>query len=124
MIYSNLPPATATESSSDLTNKALSQYNDVPVELDHNVMTAMIGMLENRGFSIDSAESISITVMIQARRDGYNPMTVLESMKKLGENDLSQLLSEILNYNRLKTSVLGSVQKITPVDNVKRNIVA
>jgi hypothetical protein len=124
MIYSNLPPATATESSSDLTNKALSQYNDVPVELDHNVMTAMIGMLENRGFSSDSAESISITVMIQARRDGYNPMTVLESMKKLGENDLSQLLSEILNYNRLKTSVLGSVQKITPVDNVKRNIVA
>jgi hypothetical protein len=87
-------------------------------------MTAMIGMLENRGFSSDSAESISITVMIQARRDGYNPMTVLESMKKLGENDLSQLLSEILNYNRLKTSVLGSVQKITPVDNVKRNIVA
>jgi hypothetical protein len=124
MIYSNLPPATAAESSSDLTNKALSQYNDVPVELDHNVMTAMIGMLENRGFSSDSAESISITVMIQARRDGYNPMTILESMKKLGENDLSQLLSEILNYNRLKTSVLGSVQKITPVDNVKRNIVA
>ena len=124
MIYSNLPPATATKSSSDLTNKALSQYNDVPVELDHNVMTAMIGMLENRGFSSDSAESISITVMIQARRDGYNPMTILESMKKLGENDLSQLLSEILNYNRLKTSVLGSVQQITPVDNVKRNIVA
>lgn len=124
MIYSNLPPATATKSSSDLTNKALSQYNDVPVELDHNVMTAMIGMLENRGFSSDSAESISITVMIQARRDGYNPMTILESMKKLDENDLSQLLSEILNYNRLKTSVLGSVQKITPVDNVKRNIVA
>lgn len=124
MIYSNLPPATATASSSDLTNKALSQYNDVPIELDHNVMTAMIGMLENRGFSSDSAESISITVMVQARRDGYNPMTVLESMKKLGENDLSQLLSEILNYNRLKTSVLGSVQKITPVDNVKRNIVA
>jgi hypothetical protein len=124
MIYSNLPSPSSIESSSDFTNKALSQYNDVPVELDHNVMTAMIGMLENRGFSNDSAESISITIMVQARRDGYNPITVLESMKKLGENDLSQLLSEILNYNRLKTSVLGSVQQITPVDNVKRNIVA
>ena len=123
MIYSNLPPATATASSSDATNKAFSQYNDVPVELEQNVLTAMVGMLENRGFSRDSAESISITIMIQARRDGYNPMTVLESMKKLNENDLSQLLSEILNYNRLKTSVLGSVQKITPVDNVQRNIV-
>jgi TPP-dependent indolepyruvate ferredoxin oxidoreductase alpha subunit len=124
MIYSNLPPATASASSSDATNKAFDQYNDIPVELDQNMLTAMTGMLENRGFSRDSSESISITVMIQAKRDGYNPMTVLESMKKLNENDLSQLLSEILNYNRLKTSVLGSIQKITPVDNVQRNIVA
>jgi hypothetical protein len=45
------------------------------------------------------------------------------SIKKLNETDLSQIISEILNYNRLKTSVLGSVQKITTVDNVKRNIV-
>jgi hypothetical protein len=124
MIYSNLPPATATASSSDATNKAFNQYNDIPIELDQNVLTAMVGMLENRGFSKDSAESISITIMIQAKRDSYNPITVLESMKKLNENDLSQLLSEILNYNRLKTSVLGSVQKITLVDNVQRNIVA
>ena len=124
MIYSNLPPATATASSSDVTNKTFSQYNDVPIEFDHNVLTAMKGMLENRGFSSDSSESISLTVIIQSKRDGYNPITVLESMKKLNENDLSQLLSEILNYNRLKTSVLGSVQKITPVDNVQRNIVA
>jgi hypothetical protein len=123
MIYSNLPPATATASSSDATNNEFNQYNDVPIQFDHNVLTAMKGMLENRGFSSDSSESISITIMIQSKRDGYNPMTVLESMKKLDENDLSQLLSEILNYNRLKTSVLGSVQKITPVDNVKRNIV-
>jgi Glu-tRNA(Gln) amidotransferase subunit E-like FAD-binding protein len=123
MIYSNLPSPSSTESSSDLTNKAFNQYHDVPVQLNHDVMTAMIGMLENRGFSNDSAEMISITIMVQAKRDGYNPMTVLESMKKLNENDLSQIISEILNYNRLKTSVLGSIQKITPVDNVKRNIV-
>jgi hypothetical protein len=123
MIYSNLPSPSSTESSSDLTNKTFNQYHDVPVQLNHDVMTAMIGMLESRGFSNDSAEMISITIMVQAKRDGYNPMTVLESMKKLNENDLSQIISEILNYNRLKTSVLGSIQKITPVDNVKRNIV-
>ena len=82
----------------------------------------MVGFLENRGFSKDSAEPIAITIMIQAIRDNYNPMTIVESMKKLSENDFSQIISEILNYNRLKTSVLGSVQKITPVDVVKRNI--
>jgi len=87
-------------------------------------LTAMKGLLTNRGFGEDSAESIAITIMIQAKRDNYNPMTILDSMKTLSDTDLSQLISEILNFNRLKTSVLGSVQKITPVDNVKRNIIA
>jgi len=45
-------------------------------------------------------------------------------MKKLDENDLSQIISEVLNYNRFKTSVLGSIQKVTPVDAVRRNILA
>jgi hypothetical protein len=62
--------------------------------------------------------------MMQARRDNYNPLTILDSMKKLGENDLSQIIAEVLNYNRFKTSVLGSIQSITPVDSVKRNILA
>jgi hypothetical protein len=123
-MYTNLPIKKQAVSSSDATNKAFTQYNDVPVELDQNVLTAMKGMLVNRGFSDDAAESISITIMIQARRDHYNPLTILDSMKKLGENDLSQIIAEVLNYNRFKTSVLGSIQSITPVDAVKRNILA
>jgi hypothetical protein len=124
MFYTNLPLSQSTESSSDPTNKVLGQFYDVPVQLDQNVLTAMIGMLENRGFSSYSAETISITIMIQAVRDNFNPMTILESMKKLDENDLSQIISEVLNYNRFKTSVLGSIQKVTPVDAVRRNILA
>lgn len=124
MFYTNLPLKQATESSSNTTNKVLGQFYDIPVQLDQNVLTAMIGMLESRGFSSYAAESISITIMVQAARDNYNPMSILESMKKLNENDLSQIISEVLNYNRFKTSVLGSVQKVTPVDAVKRNILA
>ena len=122
-MYTNLPIKQTSGSSSDQTNKAFQLYNDKPVEFDHNVLTAMIGFLESRGFSKDSSEPIAITIMIQAKRDNYNPMTIVESLKKLNDNDLSQILAEVLNYNRLKTSVLGSVQKITPVDTVKRNIV-
>jgi hypothetical protein len=123
-MYTNLPIKKSTQSSSDITNKNLSQFNDIPVELDQNTLTAMKGMLVNRGFSVDAAESISTTIIIQAVRDRYNPMTILDSMKKLNENDLSQIIAEVLNYNRFKTSVLGSVQNITPVDSVKRNILA
>ena len=59
---------------------------------------------------------------MQAKRDSFNPMNVLDSMKNLGNVELSQLVSEILNFNRFKTSVLGTTQNITPVEVVKRNI--
>lgn len=123
-MLTNLPIKNKTASSSDATNKNFDQYNDIPVQLDQVTLTAMKGMLASRGFGEESAETIAITIMIQAKRDSYNPMVVLDSMKTLNETELSQLVSEILNYNRLKTSVLGSIQKITPVDNVKRNIIA
>lgn len=122
MIYTNLPLKTASESSSDLSNKALNQYNDIPVQLDNETLTAMKGLLSNKGFSEESAESISITIMMQAKRDNFNPMNVLDSMRSLGNVELSQFVSEILNFNRYKTSVLGTTQRITPVDVVKRNI--
>ena len=123
-MYTNLPIKQKPSSSSDVSNKALAEFNDLPVELDQETLVAMKGMLSNRGFSDEAAESISITILIQAVRDNYNPMTILDSMKKLKENDLSQIVAEILNYNRFKTSVLGSIQSITPVDSVKRNILA
>ena len=122
MIYTNLPFKESAGSSSDQTNNVLNQYNDIPVQLDNETLTAIAGLLSSRGFTKDSAETIAITIMIQAKRDNFNPMNVLDSMKTLGEIEMSQFVSEILNFNRYKTSVLGSVQKITPVDFVKRNI--
>lgn len=123
-MLTNLPPKNSIPSSSDLSNKNLTTYNDRPIEYDHNVLAAMKGFLESKGFSKESAESVAVTIMIQSKRENYNPMTIVETMKTLNEFALSQIISEILNYNRLKTSVLGSVQKITRVDAVARNIVA
>jgi hypothetical protein len=121
-MYTNIPPKQAAGSSSDLSNKNLNQFNDVPVQLHNETLTAMKGLLSNKGFSEESAENISITIMMQAKRDSFNPMNVLDSMRSLDNIELSQLVSEILNFNRFKTSVLGTTQNITPVEFVKRNI--
>lgn len=121
-MYTNIPPKQAAGSASDLSNKNLNQYNDLPVQLHNDTLTAMKGLLSNKGFSDESAENIAITIMMQAKRDSFNPMNVLDSMKNLGNIELSQLVSEILNFNRFKTSVLGTTQNITPVEVVKRNI--
>ena len=122
MIYTNIPKTATPGSSSDLSNRRLTTYNDIDVQLDNETLTAMKGLLSSNGFSEESAENISITIMMQAKRDNFNPMNVLDTMRVLGTIELSQFVSEILNFNRYKTSVLGSVQAVTSVDNVKRNI--
>ena len=122
MIYTNIPKPATQDSSSDLSNRRLTTYNDIDVQLDNETLTAMKGLLSSNGFSEESAENISITIMMQAKRDNFNPMNVLDTMRVLGTIELSQFVSEILNFNRYKTSVLGSVQAVTSVDNVKRNI--
>ncbi len=123
-MYNNLPKPATAQSSSDQTNKTLSQYNDKPIELNQNTLSAMIGFLENRGFSKESAETISLTIITQAKRENYNPMALIETMKKLDDTELSGIVAEVLNFNRFKTSLLGSKQSTAPVDNVRRNIIA
>lgn len=123
-MYNNLPAKSSSGSSSDQTVSQFENYNDTPVELNQTTLSAMIGFLENRGFSKESAETISLTILTQAKRENYNPMALIESMKKLNDNEMSTIIAEVLNFNRFKTSMLGSVQNIAPVDNVRRNIAA
>ncbi len=122
MIYTNLPTEEKGQSLSDKTNNVLNQNNDIDVQLNNDTLIAMTGLLASNGFSEESAENISLTIMIQAKRDNFNPMNVLDTMRSLGKIELSQFVAEVLNFNRYKTSVLGTVQAITPVEFVKRNI--
>lgn len=123
-MYNNLPKKSSAGSSSDQTISQFENYNDKPAELNQNTLTAMIGFLVNRGFSKESSETISLTILTQAKRENYNPMALIETMKKLNDNEMSAIIAEVLNFNRFKTSMLGSVQNIAPVDNVRRNIAA
>jgi hypothetical protein len=123
-MYNNLPKPSIAASSSDQTLNQFSSYNDKPVELDQTTQSAMIGFLESRNFSRDSAEVISLTILTQAKRENYNPMALIETMKTLNDVEMSTIVAEVLNFNRFKTSMLGSVQNVAPVDNVRRNIAA
>jgi hypothetical protein len=120
-MYTNIP-SQKTSSSSDATVQFFN--NQKPTQIDNNILVAMTGVLETRGWTTESAENISIAILIQAKKDGYNAMQILESIKGLAQSDLSVLVAEILNNNRYKTSSLGVIQNVIPVDNVKRNIIA
>jgi hypothetical protein len=84
----------------------------------------MTAFFTNRGFGEVAAESITITVMTQAKQDGYNPMQILYTLKGLSNVELSGLVSEILNYNRFNSSSFGYAQKIKSNAEIQRNIIA
>ena len=120
MSYSNIPINKTTNSTVD----AFDNFYSAPVEMNATVLAAMTGFFTNKGFGEVAAESITVTIITQAKQDGYNPMQILDTLKSLGDVELSGLVSEILNYNRFKSSSLGSAQPFQPNPEILRNIIA
>lgn len=108
----------------ETTLKAFNSFYSAPIEIDSTVLAAIKGYFTNRGFEPTSAESLAITIITQCKQSGYNPMEILDTLKGLTNVELSGLISEILNYNRLKTSSLGYAQPFSTNPEVARNILA
>lgn len=117
----NLP---ITPQSQNITLKAINTFYSAPIEIEATLLAAMKGYFTKRGFDESAGESLAITIIIQAKQDGYNPMEILDTLKGLNDVELSGLVSEILNYNRLKTSSLGYAQPFSTNPEVARNILA
>ena len=119
-LYSNLP---ASSSSSPMVN-AYDAYFNKPLELNAGVLHGMKGFFASRGFEESSAEAISVIIIKQAKSDGYNPMTIMDTLKGLDNVEISALVSEILNYNRFKSSFLGYARQFNTSSEISRNILA
>jgi len=123
--YNNVPKAPASSaSSSDQTVQAFDQYYQTPIALNNNDLVAMTGFFEKRGFGVDSAESTALVILQQAKKDGFSAMQVMDTLSGLNPVEISALVAEILNYNRFKTSSLGTSQNYAPSSEVTRNIIA
>jgi hypothetical protein len=118
--YSNLPTIV---DQTDSTVQAFNSYFAEPIELNSTTLAAMTAFFTSRNFGQVSAQSIASTIMMQAKKDKYNPLQILDTLKGLNDLELSALVSEILNYNRFKTSSLGSSKPFFPSDIVSRNII-
>jgi len=121
--YNNLPRTVSTNSA-DSTVQVFDQYTQATIELDNTVLMAMVGFFEQRGFGQDASESISITILRQASKDSLNAMQIIDTLRGLSDVEISSLVGEILNYNRFKTSSLGTYTATVPIDYVNRNIIA
>lgn len=119
--YSNLPVSNNFDPES--TAVSFENYYEKDTEIDPTTLAVVKGFFTSRHFGETAAESIAGVIIKQAKQDGYNPMTILDTLKGLDSLELSGLVSEILNYNRFKTSSLGYAQEFQTNIEIKRNIV-
>jgi len=119
--YTNIPINTSDASA---TVQAFDAYYSKPLELDAGIYTAMTSFFTSRGFEKIAADNITMVIMKQSKIDGYNPMKILDTLRGLDSVEISALVSEIINYNRFKTSFLGYALAFNPNQQVVRNIQA
>jgi hypothetical protein len=122
--YNNIPKTQPAPDSAKPTLQVFDTYSVAPLNVDSATYDAMIGFFTGRGFGEDSARSMSYVIIKQAILDNINPFKLIENLKGLTNVEISDLITEVLNYNRYKTSSLGTASPFTPAQEVARNIIA
>jgi hypothetical protein len=87
-----------------------------------NQIDAVVGFFLKRGFDDSAARSTAIVLLNQARLENVNPFKLLDTIKGLSDAQLSQVVTEVLNVYRDRSSALGF--KLTTVEETteSRNI--
>ena len=118
----NLPAQTIEDSAAG-TRLYFERYGEQPLEFPATDVAATISFFESAGFEKDAALVTSMTVLRQAKLDNTPIFQLLDTLKSFQTIQLSQLVGEILNNNRVSTSTLGfRVADVIP--NQSRNIAA
>ena len=94
------------------------------IELDANEYEATKAFFIDRNYDEASAETTAYILMLQAKKDNADIMAVLDTLRPSTPVVISQLVTEILNAYRYKTSVLGYKNDKEALSNVSRNIKA
>ena len=122
---SNLGISKAT--GTQATIQFLSGIGDDKVELNAAEYDAAIAFFEERDYDRQASESIAYVLMRQAKIDDVSVFKILDTLNARSTTDpitLNNLVGEILNLNRFKTSILGYKSAGTENTLAKRNIKA
>jgi hypothetical protein len=82
-------------------------YFTEEITFPSNQIDAVLGFFLKRGFDLQASRSVSIVLLNQARIDNVNVFEVLDKLKSYNNVQLNKIITEVLNFYRTKTSVLG-----------------
>ena len=114
-MISNLPPTHQPVDSSEEVRQFFDKYFVNTVSFPSNQIDAVVGFFLKRDFDVESARSTAIVLLNQARIENVSVFTLLDSMKTLTDVQLSQVVAQVLNTYREKTSLLG--YRVAPLEN-------
>lgn len=117
----SLPTPTNLSSDKKVT-EVFDNYFNKKLSFPSNEVDAVVAFFEKRGFEKSAAISTSTSLLNQAKIDGVKVFTLLDTLKGFNEVQLSAVVAEILNYSRLRTSVLGYKIQGSSEKLEKRNI--
>lgn len=102
----NLPTTTSNDSAAG-TKDFFNSYYEAGITLSAADIDATVGFFQSRGFDVSASNSISATLLSQSKIENVNVFQIIDTLKGLNDLQLSRVVSEILNYNRLNISTLG-----------------
>ena len=124
-IYTNIPQSDiANGDSASSTKNIINNFYNVNLPINAGVYDALKGFFGSNGFSDVASDTIAYVILYQASIDDYNPMQVLENIQGLDGIQLNALVTEILNFNRFKTSFLGQSAAYGTTPSVTREILS
>jgi hypothetical protein len=124
-IYTNIPQIdVANGDSASATKNIINNFYNVNLPINAGVYDALKGFFGSNGFSDVASDTIAYVILYQASIDDYNPMQVLENIQGLDGIQLNALVTEILNFNRFKTSFLGQSAAYGTTPSVTREILS
>jgi hypothetical protein len=116
-------PQTASNDSASKTKKFFNNYYSKSIAIPADVLAGTTAFFEARGFDPSASQSVASAMISQAKAEGVDVFKLLDTLKGLNQLQLSRIVTEILNYNRLNTSVLGTRFNDTDQNNYDiRNI--
>ena len=120
MSGSNLPISQLTNA--NLVKTFFNNLSKTPMSFPAGQIEAVVAFFIKRGFDKTGANSVAIVLLTQARTENVNVFTLLDTLKGLTDVQLSQVVAQVLNASRDRTSLLG--YRTAPVTNTyeARNI--
>lgn len=83
------------------------RYYTNPIAYSSDEVDAVIGFFQKRGFDETAAINTAVVLLQQSKIDGLKVFELLDTLKGTSDVQLSNIVAQILNLNRSKSSALG-----------------